>query len=278
MPIAAMPPVEFLDALIYWLVLAIVGIIAFFYLLAPLAIFGSMKLEANPRVIRFDLGDYEWPEAAQRLFEQASSTLEKNGFVVTEGFFLPSVISNVKTAGVLLLNRQQRDAAMIVAMYGLPVSAESLKTMFVEFSTSSLDGHVYDTNNSSQLSSFPRPSNKTTNQLPQITDTEILYRIHQAVMQHDGISTSSKSFRIDTEYNGDVITLLQDSMRDEFEKAEAAGYLKRADETYFAPTIKGAFLMVWKELWPARTIRQRSRDRRAQALLNELQRQGLEIT
>ncbi len=181
-------------------------------------------------------------------------------------------------AGVLLVNREQRDNAMVVAMYATSISPDSLKTMYVEYATVDASGHIYDTNNSDQLSSFPCPEHKSLSQLPAVRDIETLYRIHHALLERDGVTISSKSYPLDSDWGGDVIEFLQESMRREFAEAEAAGYLRKASETHYRPTIKGAFLIVWKELWPAKMIRRQWRDRAASELLNDLQRQGFEIT
>lgn len=260
-----------------WIILGILGIGGLFYGLVPLLILGNFKLEANPRVVKFDLDEYEWPPEAEQLFRQASSTLEGLGFEVAECFFLPSVIENVKTAGVLMVNREQRDCAMIAAMYGTPVREGSLKSMFVEFGSGGPDGQSYDTSNTDQLSAFPTPDRKTVFHLPRVQDAADLYLIHQAIMQRDGITVSSKTFKLDSEYGGDVIELLQASMRQEFSDAADEGYLKRTNEIHYRPTIKGAFLMVWKELWPWKLVRRHQRDQKAAELIEELKRQGIEL-
>jgi hypothetical protein len=42
-------------------------------------------------------------------------------------------------------------------------------------------------------------------------------------------------------------------------------------------TLKGAFLIVWKELWPWKLIRRQQRDQQARAVLDDLAREGVEI-
>jgi len=55
------------------------------------------------------------------------------------------------------------------------------------------------------------------------------------------------------------------------------GYLRLTSNGYFRPTLKGAFLMVWRELWPWKMIRRHQRDRVASELLEDLNRQGNDI-
>ncbi|MCA9076448.1 MAG: hypothetical protein KDA93_15575 [Planctomycetaceae bacterium] len=260
-----------------WIILGILGLVGLVYAFVPLMILAKFNFEAKPRIIPVDLDDYEWPPEADKLFRRASSTLMKLGFEIDEAFFLPSVVENVKTIGVLMVNRVQRDCAMIAAIYALPVQPGSLKNLYVEFTSGGPDDTVFDTNNSDQLSAFPTPDRKTIYQLPKVKDVADLYAIHQAIMQRDGLTMSSKTFKLDTEYRGDVIKLLQAGMGREFADAAADGYLKTDGETHYRPTVKGAFLMVWKELWPWKMVRRNRRDRKAAELLEELERQGVEL-
>ncbi len=223
---------------IRWLVYALAGIVVLLYVGAPLVILFQVKVEKQPRVMQFDLNEYKWPPEADRLFQEASSALENLGFEVTEGCFLPSAANNVKTACVLLVNREQRDAAMIVAMYATPIATDSLQSLFVEFSSVSSNDHVYDTNNSDQLSAFPTPERKSVHQLPKLKDIRSLHAVHRAVLQREGVTLSGKSFKLDTEYGGDVIEMLQASIHREFADALAVGYLTSASATHYRPTIK----------------------------------------
>lgn len=261
-----------------WVVYGLLGVVGFLYVLVPLLILTQQKFEARPRMIRFEREGYEWPEEIDRLFTTSVSELEQAGFEVVDSLFLPSAVQNVKVALVLLVNRTEQDGAMVTAMYAQPVTPTSLKTLYVEFSSRYDDDFVYNTNNSTQLSAFPTPDHVQTYQFVKVKSSAQLYQVHQAIMQRDGRSRSRKVLRLDRDFSGDVTAFLQAAMREEFDSAAEHGYVRlTADGERFVPTVKGAYLMVWKELWPWKAVRKASRNQRAKLLLDELAREGLNV-
>jgi len=261
-----------------WVLLVLLGVIGFFYLAVPLLICGQQKFEARPTMLRFDVDEYEWPAEIQRLFVESIGELTELGFEVVDGLFLPSAVQNVKTALVLLVHPDEVDAAMVTAMYAQPVSASSLKTLYVEFSTTFDDGSIYDVNNSSQMGSFPRREEMHLCQLVKVQDVRSLYCVHQAVLRHAGRNQSQKVLPLDEQFDGDAVAYLQHAMEREFQAASEQGYLKRAsDGRSYQPTLKGAYLMVWKELWPWKLVRKHHRDMQARAVLEDLAREGRQI-
>lgn len=261
-----------------WIVYGLAGLVIVFYVGMPLLVLTQQKFEARPKMIRFDVDDFDWPAEIDQLFTEAVDDLAESGFEVVDGLFLPSAVQNVKTALILLVNRTEKDAAMVTAMYAQPVSSGSLKTLYVEFSTQFDDGLVYDTNNSSQMSAFPQRADTELHQFVRVKDATTLYQIHQAILERDGRSRSQKVMRFDRDFGGDAVAFLQNAMAEEFDDAADIGYLKRVEGgNNFAPTLKGAFLMVWKELWPWKLIRQMQRNQKAQSLLADLNRTGIGI-
>lgn len=261
-----------------WIVYVPLGLLGFFFLVVPLIIFAQQKFEARPTMVRFDLDEYDWPAEIQQLFTEAVGDLTEMGFEIADGLFLPSAVQNVKTALVLLVNRTESDAAMVTAMYAQPVTATSIKSLYIEFSTRFEDDFVYDTNNSTQLNAFPPRESTQTHQLVTIRDARALYQVHQAIMQREGRNRSQKVLRIDRDFHGDAVRYLQEAVGEEFAAAADEGYIKlTSDGETYTPTIKGAFLMVWKELWPWKLVRKMNRNQEAQALLNDLAREGVEI-
>jgi hypothetical protein len=257
----------------------LLGLAAFFYGIAPLILLAQQKFEARPRMVRFDLRDYEWPAEIERLFTEATAALRQEGFDIAECVFLPTAVPNVKTAVVLLVNREESDSAIVTAMYAQPVTATSLRTLYVEFSTRSDDDAVFDTNNSSQLGAFPQRERTDLYQFVRVADARMLYRLHAAILQRHGCIRSRRILRLDHQYRSDAVAWLQDSMIEEFEAAAQAGYLRLTDDRqFYRPTLKGAYLIVWKELWPWKMVRRIRRDQKAQALLADLQREGIDLT
>ena len=255
----------------HWLLFFVCGLFGLFYFVAPLVILVQQRFEARPRMIRFDPRDFELPPEIDKLFTTSVADLSNLGFEVVDGLFLPSAVPNVQTALLLLVNRTDKDAAIVTAVYATSGSPSSAKSLYVEYSSRFNDGFEYNTNNTTHLPSFPARNKVKTLQLVEIADSAKLYRIHEAVMKSDGRSSSQKVLQLDREFGGDSVAFLQHGMQEEFESAAGYGYLSLTPNgEKYRPTIKGAFLVVWKELWPWKLIRKYQRSRRARSVLSKL--------
>jgi hypothetical protein len=81
-----------------------------------------------------------------------------------------------------------------------------------------------------------------------------------------------KVFRLEVEFRGDAAASAAATMVEELEDAARAGYMALSpDGETYRPTWKGAFLMTWKQLWPAKGILRAARDRTARRLIAELE-------
>ena len=67
---------------------------------------------------------------------------------------------------------------------------------------------------------------------------------------------------------------LQDAaFRESYEAAQEAGYIRLDwNGEHYVPTLKGAFLMTWKELWPWKMIREKQMEKNAREILGRLGR------
>ena len=64
--------------------------------------------------------------------------------------------------------------------------------------------------------------------------------------------------RLDESFGGDEVAYLQACMKEEFEHATKIGYMRLGlGETFYRPTLRGAYLMTWKELPPFKQWRAR---------------------
>ncbi len=234
----------------------------------PLLIYGTQRFQVEATIVPFDVGDYDWPPEISDLFERSIPALEGLGFETVAGLFLPEMVPSVKSAIVLMAHRGEQDAAIVTAIFGLPVQPGSPRSLHVEFSTEFEDRREVDTNNSRELSSFPVSPNALKSYLPQIEDPARLYEVHRAICRHY-VRGTRKVFPLDKRYHGDGEALVRAGLHQEFQLAVDAGYLKSGD-IWFRPTLLGACLMVWKELPPIRQLRQFRRTRRGNALLREL--------
>jgi hypothetical protein len=257
-----------LDAETLWTAVAVVAALVLLpYVGGPVLIYFTQRLEAEPKLIPFDVDEYDWPRATQKLFDTAHTALTESGFELLSGFHLPSAAPNVKTSLLLFANRETRDSAMATAMSAEGAGA-TLQTLYVEFTARFSDGRVINTLNTRELGSFPNPPHVTSNYLPGVQDARQLLRIHEILTQDAG-SRSQKVLRVDADFDGDAAAYLQFAVRESYEDAVRIGYLFR-EGRYFKPTVRGAVLMVWKELWPWKMIRRSARDRAARQLLSQI--------
>lgn len=251
-----------------WGVAIAVGLVAFLYLGTPLFIYSAQKFEAEPKVVPFDVETQKWPPAIQKLFKAARASLELDGFDLLTGIMLPSAAPNIKTVMLLFSNPQTRDGAMATAMYAVPFDPTGLQTLYVEYTCRFRNGQVVNTNNSSQLSGFPPRDHVVSSWLPTVRDPGELFRIHSAIADAQQ-SRSQKVLRHEEEFDGDVVEYIRKvAYRESFEDVVKTGWLfETSDGEYFRPTLKGAYLMTWRELWPLKIFRKKQRDRAEREVL-----------
>ena len=74
--------------------------------------------------------------------------------------------------------------------------------------------------------------------------------MHQRFVQSH-MPSGRQYLRLDEDFNGNRPDSLLGSLIEQFQEQLATGYLKynEFDET-FRPTVKGALLMTWSQLWP----------------------------
>ena len=76
---------------------------------------------------------------------------------------------------------------------------------------------------------------------------------------------------METEYGGNALRYVAKAVLEEtFRDQVGTGYLAE-ESTGFRPSVKGAWIMAWQELWPIKSIRRQRERRRAERLLAELE-------
>jgi hypothetical protein len=138
---------------------------------------------------------------------------------------------------------------------------------YVEFTTRYHDGQVFNTHNSAAAGSFPPAPQTLTTRVPWIQDVTKAYRVHDAITTAKS-GGARKVLRLDESFAGNEIAFLQAAMKEELQNAAEAGYLRlRRDGMAYVTTVRGAYLMAWKELPPIKQcLAWRSRARTKQLL------------
>lgn len=245
-------------------------LVALSYVAMPLVILFTVRMAPRKGLESFDPDDPELLEQFTGQAKGARRRLEELGFETLTGIFAPSLASNVKAVLVTLIERRTCDFATIVMAFVRDPATGRWKfhRQFLTCFTRYRDGSVVVTRNSKDLSSFPPRSNTTTYSLPSVKSASRLIAIHQCVKRrHHG---AEPILRHEEEFRGNLLEYFAVSSEEEVADAIDAGYLRPLEEGVFGPTIMGAFLMTWKELWPWKWVRQLRVRALEKQLLNEL--------
>jgi hypothetical protein len=147
----------------------------------------------------------------------------------------------------------------------VPGQSAQLQQKHIEYTTRFTDGSLVDTNNSEELGAFAPVETRHTVSLPWVKDVGRLYHIHQAVVDQVAAG-KTKSWR-----DADPAVYFHEAMLEEMIVQLDTGYLFREPgDGDFRPTIKGAILMTYKNLWPITSLLKARRKRKGERLLQEL--------
>jgi hypothetical protein len=234
----------------------------------PLLIWKTMRIEASPTIQRIDPAELPLPAAVQRHLDAVEAELRGLGFERRPTLLLPSTASNVVSLLRVFINRADKCSAMVNSMiWRMKTDAgEQVRHQpYVEFTTRYQDGQVFNTHNSAAAGSFPPAPQARTTRVPWIQDVTKVYRVHDAITTAKS-GGARKVLRLDESFAGNEIAFLQAAMKEELQNAAEAGYLRlRRDGTAYVTTVRGAYLMAWKELPPIKQClawRSRARTKR----------------
>ena len=235
----------------------------------PLLIYLTFKNEAHATLETFVPSDPTLPHLVREHFKNACAELLPIGFEYVAGMRLPQMADNVMAILIVLVNRPAGDAAAAISIYAKSDEVWDLQTSYVEYSTRFQSGLTINTQNSTALSAFPPASDNENNRFPTVRDARTLYDIHQRLLSNH--HAASKVMRLDDEFHGDAVAFVRAALHTEMLEAAKVGYLYLTpDKKYFRATVKGAWLMTWKELFPFKQLRRAYRDRLAKQQLAEL--------
>ena len=239
------------------------------YVLGPILIFTIQRFRVPPHIVPLDPVTDPLPPEARQYFSEVFTALTREGFELAGTMGLLDVVPNVQCILALYVQRRTGDQAMSTLIVAKASGAPMLKSRYVEFVTRFDDGTVVQTNNSSELSAFQKLPNEHTAKFWEIQDVRRLYHLHRLLLPR--FSRSSRPvLLLDRDFGGDVVAYVSKiALEDSFAQQVPTGYLRHCPQG-FAPTIKGAVLMTWRELWPCKAIRRARCLRSANALLAEV--------
>lgn len=201
-----------------------------------------------------------------RTSAQASAFLSNNvNQLIARGFRQAGDLVHrgpMSTTRVVLLTHPEDD---MVATVVVVTGAHGSNATMVEFSAELVTGTVFDVNNSG-LSSFAPTPDHVTYRFPDVRDAERLYLIARALLRRDFGSASLRRQDL-----SDPATFLKAATNREYQRQVGTGYFRFDVRTgRYATTLKGAYLMAWKLMFPFKSIRKALHARKARRVLREI--------
>jgi hypothetical protein len=236
----------------WWLLVALGGG-AVFYLATPLLIWKTMRLEATPTIVRIDLAELPLPDEVRQHLDAVDAQLRGLGFESRATLLLPSATPNVISMLRMFVHPRAKYSAMAISMVTRVKTENGERVQhrpYVEFTTRYHDGQVFNTHNALAAGTFPLAPQVHTTRVPWILDVTKVCRIHDAITTAKS-GGARKVLRLDETFGGDEIAYLQASVREEYQNATNAGYLKFGpDGKAYVATVRGVYLMTWREMPP----------------------------
>jgi hypothetical protein len=257
---------------VYFLSYAFGGWVILMYLVAPIQIHQTQWSALEPELTPLDPGG---PGLAPEVAEYQANVLAELsllGFQVLRSYAVKNLNPNSSASSTLFWNGATSEVAKILVVVATAGPVRTV-TGLIAFSTEFADGTEVVTSNSPVISPFPskRPPYHGF-AFPDIRDARRLLEIHRALVRRfqagririDPVSADpdeyyrSRDFRLPMARHVDLGYYYRD---------ELAGVQR--------PTLKGAYLMSWRLLWPVKPIRAALRRSKAQRLLRELESESM---
>jgi len=242
-----------IETLLYIVGIGFVGM----YGLAPLLVYSQ---NGQPERFRLDSIPKESVlEETEEHFHALAQQIEVNGF----GYIAASAFSMQQTTTHFMLfgNEEKRLYIMLTQISNPNVPTE----VFTEISQLFDDDTVIDVLNASMDPAYPPSPRKVMFRFPEIQEVSELVAVTEKI-----IASYLSSKRAVTFPKGRELETIARLLNEEQDELITKGYLKNeARDGIRGLTLKGAYLMTWKLLWPIKQIRQSRNRAFAQKILAE---------
>jgi hypothetical protein len=238
------------------------GVVGFFYGAAPLLILASQTLAAEVALTPTRVEDL--PAGARESLRQLLEAFWAQGFEVVSNCRVPDAVPGVLGVQVLLVQPESRDIG-----YGIFSStmAGALRAWMVTIRTRFADGTQIITSSSTQAGVFPANPAADVIHANWIKDPARLYRIHRARLVTSGRAGEPRMLPAPER----AVEYQQDEWREEIERLIRTGYYRPpGGGGKCGMTLKGAYVMTWRLLWPVKQLRQLRRRVRAWRVIRRL--------
>ncbi|MBI1346562.1 hypothetical protein GC163_09770 [bacterium] len=260
-----------LESALRWLP-AVILLIPAFYLLVPWLIYCTQRMNGHPDIVPLDMSR-ALPKRVTKYLRETSRDLSTLGYEGHPCLALPNPMPNVVALVQLWIHPQRQDAALVSMIFGVSEQPNvGINTFYTEFLTRFDDTKVslIQTNNTSQLNAFPDLPNELSFRFPMVKSITQLDRLHQKLVKQHA-PRARKLISLYDQHDGDLMQYIHSVLVDSYRKQEATGYLQYDENRDdWRPTVWGAMMMTWGQLWPMTQVQKSRIRQRAEELLAEL--------
>lgn len=251
-----------------YLLYAGAAVVALGYLLplvvGALAVYHLSRMESLPRFEQ--RSPRSMPDEVQEFFADCVPRLVAEGFEPVGYYHLLGMVSNIETFVALLHNRAAGDAAAVISGYSTNPDAPPMSNHIVGFATEFADNTSVNVTNDSMPQLFAPDARNVHYKFPGMQDFTRLYRAHRALVARHA---PGRSGILPTE-GWEAVNLSTSWNRDLVRQVELGLYREDDADGTFRPTLRGAFVMTSKCLWPVKNVRAARLKTRAAATLKSL--------
>jgi len=248
------------------LLIAVIVAAAAPYVLGPVVVYRRQRQNARPSFVPFDAAQHQVPQALDVAMQQNVASLERAGFTTVADLFRMDRSTRMR---VILLDTPAGDLGLVLGV--LPILKPERGVCAVELVARFEGDRSLSVQNTAIPGAFARVPGRDKERFRNVRDPARLYRIYQALLSRRYGATR----RAPPDHREDPAGFLAAAMARELRQQVDTGYfwLDNTADAY-RPTWKGAWLMCWKLLQPFRDVGEWRSDRRAKALLRELNLDG----
>ena len=221
-----------------------------YYIGAPTLVYVSQKIAANPVLQPLALSIFT-PDVIQ-YFIQNRERLAAEGFTPLGEYRLSGADPDRMTALAPLVHPETGDRALIVVLL-LRYKNDLWRPLlqYVEIEARFEDGSQVSVSNSAEPRWFRASRQQTVLRFEVAQDARALYRLHRRAVAQFAPPAPVVFWPLETE----TAAPLAREFRDEYERQrrEKALYLD-PERGIYRPTLRGAFLLTWRTLFPFRIL------------------------
>lgn len=233
------------------------------FALAPLLIFFVQRQTADPGFDR--VGPDAFPPDMQGFMRQIAGRMASQGFEPSAYLRKVDAASGVVAHLMSLTNEATRETAGVLSVRSSKSAARAPKT-HVEFCTEFVSGEEIATHNCSFAFIMKPHPMKRMFRFAEVKDPLMLYALHRQVVERH--RPRSEPF---VPTRGTEHLHAAHGYEKSMKRQEEFGYLYLdAAGGAYRPTLKGAYLMTWKLVWPVKQLRETFARRGAAALRRTL--------